>query len=240
VDLHNHVLFGVDDGARSVAQSVAMLDGMAQLGYAEIAVSPHFDAASGEPGIGKQIVLIDAIEIARDGASLPRIHPGAEIMFDERFLDPAHAALWPPIGGKGSAYLVELGMQPGAVPARLEEQVFRLTARGLTLVLAHPERIADLQRDFFRLEKIRRAGMLLQLDIMALVGRYGSKAQAMAVKVLGEGGYDLIASDIHKPEDLPLLRRALLCLCDDFGDSFEKLASMAPRLLLEGRSDELD
>jgi protein-tyrosine phosphatase len=239
VDLHNHVLFGVDDGAHSVAESVAMLEGLARLGYTDVAVSPHFDADSGEPRIHRQLEIISAIDAAQADIVLPRLYPGAEILLDERFFDPVHDSMWPPIGGKGSSYLVELGMYPGAVPVRLEEHVFRLCARGLTLVLAHPERMADMQRDRERLQGLRSAGMLLQLDAMALVGRYGRKAQDFASLVIEDDGYDLVASDIHKPDDIALLERALLHLSDNYRDSFERLTSLAPRLVLEGRGDEI-
>lgn len=239
VDVHNHVLFGVDDGARSVAESLQMLDGLAQLGYTDIAVSPHFDASAAEPGLTRQVTILSAINAARPDDALPRVFPGAEIQLDERFLDPMFERLFPPISGQGSTYLVELGMHPGSVPSRLEDIVFRLTARGLTLVLAHPERMADMQRDTARLVELRRAGMLLQLDVMALEGRYGGKAQSCARGLLERRGYDLIASDIHKPDDIELLRRSLLTLYDNYRDSFERLASIVPRLLLEGRIDEL-
>jgi len=238
VDLHAHVLPGLDDGPGDDAASRAMLDGLAALGYTRVAATPHWN----HHGFATQMAgdverLVAATNAARGGAP-PEILTGAEIAFDERFADALAADELPRLG-LGRAYLVELGALPGALPRGLDELVFRLTARGVTLVLAHVERIPDLRRDRGPIAELRRAGALAQVDLVSLAGKHGRTARRYGWRLVEGGLADVVATDAHAPRDLPLVGRALDELAAYDGAEALRLSAANPGRILDGTFDEV-
>jgi tyrosine-protein phosphatase YwqE len=140
----------------------------------------------------------------------------------------------PRIGG-GRTYLVELGFFPGSVPMGIENLLFKLRIQGLVLLAAHPERVTDHQRDRDRAAKIRTAGMLFQLDVMSLVGKYGRLAERFAFDMLENGMIDLASTDIHRADDLKLLEKGMTALHRWDAGEFIRLFSTNPSAVLDGR-----
>lgn len=234
-DFHNHVLFGVDDGAQDIKQSRAMLKGLRDLGYRHLAVSPHFETDTGEPSVETQERIIEKIttELGGELQGLG-LSTGAEVIFDDTFVSRWEDGFFPCIGDARGTYLVEFGFGAGRVPQKFEYAAFRMAIKGVKLVLAHPERFADFQKDPGLVRAARGAGMLFQLDVMALVGRYGAEAKRLAYSLLEEGQYEFACSDIHRPDNLQTLEEALNALADWDWDAAARLVSHNPRRLIEG------
>lgn len=233
-DLHSHLLPGVDDGAPDEAESQAMLDGLADLGYVRVAATPHhhhgmFGTVSSED-IARSIAGIEERRAGRP----PLVVPGAEIWFDERVLEPGAADTLPGYGAS-RILLVEFSGQPGSPPRGLERLVFELSRRAAHLVIAHPERYPDIQRDPGRLEPLRRAGALVQINLLSLVGRHGSAPRAAAWKLLESGAADVAATDLHRAADLTDLARALDELARWSPAEFVRLVSANPAAILDGK-----
>jgi len=237
VDLHSHVLPGVDDGAVSLQETTELLDGMAELGYATVVATPHFDNDAMTPSIDQQLRSIEEISHAR-GSRAPELLPGAEIPFDERFIESARLEKLPRIGA-GSAYLLEFGFQPGSVPRGIEDILFRFQIRHGTIIIAHPERISDFQRNMERLELLIRAGCLLQVDLLSFVGKHGQSVVRTSRELLEKGCIHVLSSDIHGPGDLEGLSRAIDRVVSWDEARARKLLSTNPRKVVEGRSDEV-
>jgi protein-tyrosine phosphatase len=238
VDLHGHVLAGLDDGPGDEAASRAMLDAYAALGYARVAATPHWlHSGFATPTLQEIERLVAAANASRNGAP-PELLAGAEIAFDERF-QPALAANELPRLGLGRAYLVELSALPGALPRGLDELVFRLTAKGVAIVLAHVERIPDLRRDRGPLADLRRAGALVQIDLVSLAGKHGRTARQHGWRLVELGAADVVATDAHASGDLSLAGSALeeLALLD--ASEAVRLASTNPGKILDGSFDEV-
>jgi len=136
VDLHSHVLYGLDDGAPDAATARAMLDGLATLGVSEQCATPHQKANQYLPSWD----LIEATFGALDADRAPH-HPtlrlGAENMWDDVFLGRLAANEIPRYRGT-QAFLIEV--PPAVMPPALVDQLFKLRVRGLVPALAHPER----------------------------------------------------------------------------------------------------
>jgi protein-tyrosine phosphatase len=232
-DLHAHLLPGLDDGAASLEECHAMLDGLAALGYVRVAATPHHHRGLFETPPPVELArIIAGIDGQRAGRP-PRIVPGAEIWFDERLLEPEAADVLP---GYGSSriLLVEFAGQPGSLPRGFEALVFKLARCSVQLVIAHPERTPDIQRDLGRLEPLRRAGALTQINLLSLIGRYGSAPRTIAWKLLESGAADVAATDLHRTEDLPDLERALDELARWSPAEFVRLVSTNPSAILDG------
>jgi len=197
VDLHCHLLWGIDDGCRSPEDSVAAARALAAAGYSDAAQTPHAraDFPSRDAGLCEERFLALADLLGKEGVPLA-VHRGAENFLDEGFLERVARGEPRALGAAGRYVLVELPFA-GAVP-RLPDLLFRIRLKGLVPVVAHPERCAEFGRPG-RAEESARLGAALQLDVGALVGRYGRTARKLAERFLGEGLYAVAATDLHGP-----------------------------------------
>ncbi len=236
-DVHAHLLPGVDDGPLHLDESIAMVDGLASLGYVAATATPHFHSRHLEPTRATVQQLIHELTTRRADRP-PRILTGAEILLDDVFLTEERQGHLPALG-TGPVYLVELGFAPGSVPPSLVDILFKFQVGGGNLMLAHPERTPDLQRDVSVFERIYNTGTLLQIDAMSLVGHYGAQAEKTALHLIEEGLADVVGSDLHSSRDLQELARALDRLADWHSDRFVQLVHTNPKHILEGRVDEV-
>ncbi|HEX7664269.1 MAG TPA: CpsB/CapC family capsule biosynthesis tyrosine phosphatase, partial [Polyangiaceae bacterium] len=126
---------------------------------------------------------------------------------------------------------VELPTQ--TFPAMVEHRLLDVRRSGLTVVLAHPERYKPVWDDVSVLEPLLDAGVVLQLDICSVVGKYGKMAQKTAELLLREDAYEIGSTDAHKPSDLDAVNEAIARLNKLVGaNEVERLLSTAPKALL--------
>jgi protein-tyrosine phosphatase len=237
VDLHCHVLPGFDDGAPDLDETTAMLDGLASLGFTRVAATPHVNAdVSPERRTALERRLAE-VAAPRQGRP-PALAAGAEILFDERIFDDGAIGELPGLAGH-PIHLVEFGLRQASVPKGVEDRLFRLIVKGVTIVVAHPERCPDFERDLHRLEELHRAGVVLQLDLMSLCGRHGGAARKAAYAILEQGLADVAATDLHRTRDLPKVRDALEALRRFDEAERERLCGANPLALWEGRAAEV-
>ncbi len=231
VDLHLHLIAGVDDGARTIEDSLSMARALVALGFTDAAPSPHHrqEYASAEVGLQG----LEAARQALAAAQIPlELHVNAEHFFlDERLLSELPAAR--KIGG--ATLLVEAPYTT-ALPI-LPEIIFRLKLKGTTALIAHPERCLEFEKKGRAAEAVR-AGALLQLDIGALVGRYGKVAQKLAKTFLDEGLYAVAATDLHSPVNAEVwVGEAIAALGKGWGKAtVERLLGSNPLALLRGQA----
>lgn len=200
LDLHNHVLFGLDDGCRTPEESTALAVAAKEAGHVGFVATPHI-----RPGIFDNTP--DGIRRRRDEAA-PLVGDaglelllGAEYYFSAELLEAARSKSLLTLGETSRYVLVELPQD--GVPLRWEEVLFELRMKGFVPVIAHPERCASVQRDVAGLhEKLRHAGALLQLDLGSLIGHYGRGAKRASLALLKRRAYHVAACDLHRPEDV--------------------------------------
>lgn len=195
VDLHCHCLHGVDDGAKTLEEAIAMAEALVALGFSVVAPSPHARAsyAPREVAEARRAELADALA-ARD---IPlRLEPNAEnYLFEDGFLETVATEHGRRVGA-GTYALVEAPYH-GPVPM-LPDLVFRMTRAGVTPLWAHPERCLEFAKKG-RAQQVVSIGACLQLDVGSLIGRYGREAQRLARSFLDEGLYAVAATDLHSP-----------------------------------------
>lgn len=235
VDLHCHLLPGVDDGARSLSDTLEMARALVDLGFTTVAPSPHArpEYAPLEVVEARLSEVREALE--REGIALT-LGRNAENVLDDAFLrglgTPAARML-----GAGPYVLVEL---PYTTPVpMLPDILFRIRTKGVTPVIAHPERCLEFERKGRAAEAVR-TGALLQLDVGALTGRYGGPAKKLARAFLEDGLYSLGATDLHAPVGArEWLGRALEELRSRVGEqAFGQLLRDNPARLLAGEALE--
>jgi protein-tyrosine phosphatase len=199
VDLHDHVLWGIDDGCETPEQALQAVQLLASLGWEALAPSPHAlaELPSVDPALCRTRREELAALLAREGVAMA-LHAGAENKLDEEFLaraaDPAARR---GIGATARWVLVEAPFE-AHLPA-LPELVFRLRRLGALPLFAHPERCLEFERPG-RAEEVVRLGGALQLNLGSLAGLYGRQARRQAERFLGGGLYAAAATDLHVPE----------------------------------------
>lgn len=187
IDIHSHLLPGVDDGSPSVEVSVPVLERFARHGVEVLVCTPHLDASRAPSAPHEEYARIFAALVAAAPA-MPALALGWEIMLDQPGMDLR--ASWLALGGS-SAVLVELPRT--TLPASAAEELFRLRMSGVVPVLAHPERYLGCTVELVR--AWRRVGAVIQTDASMLLG--SSPMSRLARSLLEEGLIDCLASDNH-------------------------------------------
>jgi protein-tyrosine phosphatase len=191
IDLHSHILPGVDDGPATLDQAVAMLQLAAANGTTDIVATPH---ANSEYALPDSIDDgIRRLESACGGVL--RVHHGCEFHLNApNILDALiHPARYT-INGKG--YLL-VEFPELVIPPAIEGIFSQFRTLGITPVVTHPERNMILQRQATRLESWVAGGCHLQLTAQSLLGRFGPVAERCAIQLLERGLVHFVASDGH-------------------------------------------
>ena len=193
IDLHSHVLPGLDDGAADLEEAVAMCRAAAEDGIEVLAGTPH--VRRDHPTTPQQMEA--ALAALRDAAGdVVRLVGGGEIDVAELDRAPDELTRFA-LAGNPEYLLVETPYR--GWPVELPEQLFRLRTRGVVPVHAHPERNAEVQQRPDLLVPLVAGGTLVQLTSASVDGRLGRRTQSCAATLLRDGLAHLVASDAHAP-----------------------------------------
>jgi protein-tyrosine phosphatase len=236
IDLHAHILPGLDDGPRTTAGALAMARAAIDAGTRAVATTSHINIGFGlEPEDLAAAREALAGELAEAGLELELLS-GGEIA-PERLGDLADAELRALTLGDGDCVLLECPFAP--VGSGMELMVADLQRRGFGVLLAHPERSASFQRDPFRLQRLVDMGAVAQVTSGALAGGFGDTARRAAFRMLETGLVHVLASDshdhAHRPPDPRLADRALTERYGDVEAQLDWMTQAAPAALVTGR-----
>jgi protein-tyrosine phosphatase len=200
IDLHCHVLPGIDDGPDAIEESLALVRAAAAAGTETIVATPHVSVRY--PNRAEQIARSVAAlgERLREERIPVEIRAGAEVAITHlQEIDPAELAQLR-LGG-GPWLLLEPPFVPVAIG--IDRTVARLQHEGHRVVLAHPERCPAFHRDLDLLRTLVSEGVLTSITAGSLVGRFGKQVRRFARQLLAEGLLHNVASDAHDPHRRP-------------------------------------
>ncbi len=230
VDLHSHVLFGLDDGAPDPATSLAMLDALASLGVSEQCVTPHQKASQYLP-TWERIETAFAEVVKLRNPRHPTLRLAAENMWDDVFYQRALDGTIPHYAGT-SAFLVEI--PPPLMPPGMLDRLFQFGREGKVPVLAHPERYHQLWDDDALAQSLRRV-CAFQIDLGAVAGFHGKRETKAARHLLERGLAACVATDAHQVGDLQQAAAGLAWIDKKLGHAaVVRLFDHAPRAILSG------
>lgn len=194
IDLHSHVLPGLDDGASDLFQAVDICRAAAADGISILAATPHVRADY--PTTASQMQA--ALERVRAAiGDLPlRLVPGGELSLEQLERDAAELV---PFGLAGNPSYLLVETPYFGWPLNIERELFALLDARITPVLAHPERNPEVQERPHRLDRLVEAGVLVQLTAASVDGRLGARPRATALAILDREAAHLVASDAHSP-----------------------------------------
>ncbi|NNC50682.1 MAG: histidinol phosphatase [Flaviramulus sp.] len=195
VDIHNHILPGIDDGAKNVNESINLIKKMKELGVKQFIPTPHvmqdfYPNTDESIGNAYSILLEDLDKKTLGGIT---INPAAEYMLDvyfEKFLENNYLFTL-----KSNYVLVELSyFQP---PINLEEIIFNIKNKGYIPVLAHPERYSYYHNKLDYYSRLKQLGCLFQLNLLSLSNHYGDHVKKTGKYLMNNQMIDFVGSDIH-------------------------------------------
>ncbi len=236
IDLHHHLLFGVDDGSRDLATSVAMVEMAAADGVTHIVATPH---ANEEYPYDRQhnATLLQQIRDTLPPDVAAKIHLGLGSDFHlsfENMEDVRTGGLSYAINN-GPYLLVELADH--SIPQRIDEVFYAMRVSGLVPILTHPERNSTLQRSRHRLRAWMQADLLVQVTAGSLLGTFGPVAEKVGWELLRNGWAHFVSSDAHNlTRRSPKLREAYTVVGKRLGeDTAQRLFVTNPLAVFEGR-----
>jgi protein-tyrosine phosphatase len=236
VDLHSHVLPALDDGSPDLETSVAMLRMLRAVGFDEVCATPHQKASQFLPPLAavQEAYRRTAGAVEQAGLRLP-LRLAAENYWDHVFFERTRDGSFPRYD-EGRAFLFEI--PPDEVPARFEEALFSLAARGFLPVMAHPERYTRFWGDLDRLARIGRSCALV-VDLGALAGYHGWRVGRVARRLVADGIAHAAASDVHSPSDVRAAAEGIQWIRKRLGEAgVARLLDENPRRVLAGELPE--
>lgn len=207
VDLHSHLIPGVDDGAQNVQESVVLIRKMMDMGFKKIITTPHVmaDFYRNTPETIHRGLEVLREELVRQKIDIP-VEAAAEYYLDEVFESKLASGAELLTIGK-DFLLFELSFIN--YPQNLFDMIDRIKDRGFKPILAHPERYGYLFGSIENYQKIREAGCYLQLNTVSLTGYYGKPSQKIAQSLIDHVLIDFIGSDMHSLKHAEALKESL-------------------------------
>jgi protein-tyrosine phosphatase len=194
IDLHFHVLPGIDDGPEDIEESVVLARAAAAAGTRVLVATPHVSPVyPNDPATIARLVDELNARLASEGLAL-KVRAGAEIALAYAVAKEPEELQRFALGG-GPWLLVEPPLSPAA--RNIDAPLSELRRRGHRVVLAHPERCPALQRDPATLHSLVGDGVLTSITAGALVGRFGASVRRFALTLLRDGLVHNVASDAH-------------------------------------------
>lgn len=235
IDIHTHILPGIDDGVKNQAEALAAASKALEQGISGLAATPHIISGVYE---SSRTMIIQEVEnlknlLLSEGIEL-HIYPGAEYYADNAFFQRLSRGNILTINDTGRYVLLELPFQQ--VPYHFTKLIFSLRLRGITPILAHPELNWELTADPEKLYNLILRGLLVQITSGSLVGLFGSVAQSSAILFCRQHWVHFMASDLHGPGGRLLqfnkARNYLIKLLGE--EDARRILVNNPRLIIEG------
>lgn len=207
IDIHCHILPGIDDGPREWEESLAMCEMAVKDGIRTIVATPHINDGPYSNSKEKILKKIDELRTRISGRFELDILPGADIHVTFDLVERLKSKEIPTINNK-SYILLELPHE--ILPPNLESLIFEIRVMGITPIITHVERTHWIKRKFQDIERFIELGALIQITAMSITGEFGRAAKQWSEKLLNEKLVHIIASDGHSINGRPpILSRAL-------------------------------
>jgi len=204
-DVHSHFIPGIDDGAKTMEDSLELITAMRDLGYKKVITTPHVmsDFYRNTP----EIILggLDKVRAALKEANIDmEIEAAAEYNLDADFIPKIEAGDLLTFGDNYVLFELPFMQEPPTISTA----VFEMQTNGYKPILAHAERYPFWFQDFSKITDLRERGVKIQLNINSLTGFYGPEVRSVGERMIDAGVVDLLGSDCHHKGHIGLLHDA--------------------------------
>lgn len=236
IDLHCHLLSGIDDGPKNLSESIALAKMSYDSGISHVVCTPHIHEGYFDNHIDniEKTHRVFVAELAKAGIPL-KSHFAAEVRISPNIVALFNNKSLPFIGYLDGNPVLLLELPHSHIPPGSEQLIYWLKAHGVIPMVAHPERNRDILANYNKAAWLKGKGVLFQLTAGAITGTFGYKVQDCALKMLRDGFADIVATDTHNVHKRPPeLAGAFQHLRDEFGsDMSQDLCINKPREIAE-------
>jgi len=238
IDLHCHILPGLDDGSPDLDTSLAMARVALDDGIETIVATPHCFVDAG-PTPAQIRTATQQLQAALDDGDLPlTVLPGAEVRAQPQLAEMVSRGEVMTVADGGDYLLIEPPFI--GIPNYLEQLCFELQIAGITPILAHPERADLVRRQPELCERLVERGCLIQVNAPSLHGQYGRAIRRIAADLIRRELVHIVASDAHnatsRPPVLSKVRRAVVQAAGE--DAFRQMTELGPGEIIGGHQQE--
>ena len=206
VDMHSHLIPGIDDGAATMADSLTLIRRMSELGFEKLITTPHIQ---GEFFKNTPEIILSGLDKVREAVkneNIPiKIEAAAEYLIDDNFMEKFESKNLLTLMDK--YLLIELSYY--TPHPNLKEILFELQLAGYKIILAHPERYSYWFNNFKKYEELKDRDISFQLNTISISGYYSMQVKKIAKKLIENEMIDFLGSDMHNPTYMEGLEKSL-------------------------------
>lgn len=238
IDVHSHIVYGVDDGSKTIEDTMHMLKEAKKVGFTDIICTPHYMEGYYEVPCKEISSKISQIRDLAEGINI-KIHQGNEIYANENIIEYIKSGQATSLNG--SRYvLIEFPMQ--TKPINMDQVIYLLLQAGKVPIVAHPERYSYVRENPNMLLEYIEQGVLFQTNYGSIIGMYGNEIKETAKKLLTHNMIHFLGSDNHRvntvykniPEALKILEKLV------GEDKVQELTTENPECILNNEEIEID
>jgi protein-tyrosine phosphatase len=234
IDIHSHIIYGVDDGSPSIQESLRMILEAERLGFDTVIATPHLQG--GLAFLKKVTANFMDLKKRVEGCGI-RLLLGYEVMITPNL--PLALFLNKNITLDKTMYLL-LELPHDSIPIYCQDVLYQLRLQGTVPILAHPERNVCFANNTDEFSKFTENGCLVQMDAGSILGDYGRTAKSFAKKLIRENKVNFIASDAHRPQDYTdRYPQAFNTVVSWAGEEYaKKLFSENPNIIFQAKNEQ--
>lgn len=192
-DIHSHILYGIDDGARTLSESIKILDNLYRKGVTDIILTPHYIKSSKYNVNNRE--KFDLFLKLKTSYKKINLYLGNEVYVDEDLVDLLKKGEVATLNNS-NYLLMELPMNSKIKD--LDSIIYDLMRNGIIPIIAHPERYTYVQEDISYIDSLIDMGVLFQGNYESLFGKYGKKSEKTLKKLLKKNYISFLGSDVHR------------------------------------------
>ncbi len=192
-DIHSHILYGIDDGARTLSESIKILDNLYRKGVTDIILTPHYIKSSKYNVNNRE--KFDLFLKLKTAYKKINLYLGNEVYVDEDLVDLLKKGEVATLNNS-NYLLMELPMNSKIKD--LDSIIYDLMRNGIIPIIAHPERYTYIQEDISYIDSLIDMGVLFQGNYESLFGKYGKKSEKTLKKLLKKNYISFLGSDVHR------------------------------------------
>lgn len=209
VDMHSHLLPGLDDGLKTLDQTISFLQQLQSMGYQKFICTPHI-LSDMHPNTPETILpKLDLVrnELAKQNINI-QVEAAAEYMIDLEFEQLIESGKQLLSFGPNNYILIEMSYM--AESPNFEKVIFNLQMKGLKPIFAHPERYTYFHGKFSQYERLIELGCLLQVNLLSLSGYYGKEVKKAAELLFKKNMVSFLGTDMHHDKHLSMLKELVV------------------------------
>ena len=197
IDIHNHILFDIDDGCRSIEESLILLKKMEEIGFNKIILTPHYIKGTTYTIDNKiKEIKLNQLQYQLNKQKINiKLYLGNEIFITDNIVELLRINVVSSIN-KGRYILIELPFENEIIG--LADILYELKYHNLIPIIAHPERYTYFQNNNKKIQELRKEGILFQVNYSSILGYYGRKAKKTTKYLLKNNYIDFFGTDIHR------------------------------------------